>query len=87
MTGDHLRDGVLDLETGVHLEEVELARAIDQELHGPGIHISAGLARGQRGPAQCTALLDGEARRRCLFDQLLMTALNEQSRPRKTPLP
>ena len=29
--------GVLDLETGIHLEEVELARAVDQELHVPAL--------------------------------------------------
>ena len=32
--GHHLRDGVFDLEPGVHFEEVEIAVAIEEELDG-----------------------------------------------------
>src|SRR3989337_2813873 len=36
--GDHLRDGVLDLEPGIHLDEVELAPLVE-ELHGAAAEI------------------------------------------------
>src|SRR2546430_1470230 len=40
---NQLRDGVLHLETCVHLEEVKLAAIVDDELHRAGVPI-AGLA-------------------------------------------
>ena len=53
--GDQLGDGVLDLEAGVHLEEVELAVLVE-ELDGAGVDVVAalgdrhgGLAHGGRG--------------------------------------
>ena len=42
--GHELRDRMLDLEARVHLEEVELAVAVEQELAGAGVHVPAALA-------------------------------------------
>ena len=35
--GHQLRDGMLHLEPGVHLQEVELPRLVEQELHRAGV--------------------------------------------------
>ena len=37
---DHLGDGVLDLDAGVHLDEVVVAVLVHQELHGTGVDIA-----------------------------------------------
>ena len=37
--------GMLDLEARVHLEEVELAVAVEEELAGAGVHVAGGAAR------------------------------------------
>ena len=37
--GDHLGDGVLDLEPRVHLHEVEVPVLVDQELDGAGVGV------------------------------------------------
>ena len=55
--GDHFGHGVLDLEAGVHLEEVVVAFVIEQELDGAGVGVVAGpgdarrrgLAHAERG--------------------------------------
>ncbi len=46
---DHLGDGVLDLEPGVHLEEVEVARVgIDDELDRARVAVADRRGRGDR---------------------------------------
>ena len=54
--GDHLRHRMLDLDAGVHLDEVEVARRIDDELDRAGVGVLGGadqpdgrLADGRRG--------------------------------------
>jgi hypothetical protein len=37
---DHLRHGVLDLQAGIHLHEVEVATGLDQELHRSRVHVA-----------------------------------------------
>ena len=44
-TRDQLGHGVLDLEPGVHLQEIELAAGVEQELHGPGRVVGDRLGR------------------------------------------
>ena len=41
-TGDQFRNGVLDLQAGVHLQEVEVARAVEEELHRAGPAVVTG---------------------------------------------
>ena len=75
-TRDGLGDGVLDLDAGVHLHEVEAPVGIEQELHGPGIGI-ADRARGQHGQsADVLALGIVELRRGGDLDQLLIAPLD-----------
>jgi hypothetical protein len=65
---------VLDLEAGVHLEEVELAVLVE-ELDGAGVVVAARLGDLDRGLAHGLADLVGEVRGRGLLDQLLVAAL------------
>ena len=72
--GDQLGDRVLDLQPGVHLQEVELAVLVE-ELDGAGVDVAARLGDLDRGLAHGLADLVGEAGRRALLDQLLVAAL------------
>src|SRR5690606_33775941 len=74
--GHHLGDRVLHLEPGVHLEEVEVAVLVDEELDGPGVDVVAGPTRGQSGFGQGLPLLVGETGGGGLLDQLLMASLH-----------
>ena len=74
--GDRLGDRVLDLEAGVHLQEVGLVGlGVEQELHRAGVGV-ADLA-GQRDRAVGDQAADGVAdrRRRRLLEDLLVPAL------------
>ena len=74
--GDKLCDRVLDLETRVHLQEIEVARLIDDELDGAGRGVSHGLGQGYRLGTHGGAGLGVEGGRGCLLDHLLVAALN-----------
>ena len=50
--GDHLGDGVLHLNTGVHLDEVVVPGLIHQELHGAGADVAHGSGDLHRVTAQ-----------------------------------
>ena len=74
-SGDQLGDGVLDLQSGVHLEEEELAVLVE-ELDRAGVDVAAGLAR------PCTAASpmarrtsSGKFGGRRLLDELLVATL------------
>ncbi len=73
--GDPLGDRMLDLQPGVHLQEVELAGAVEQELHRAGV----GVADRRRGPhrrlAHAPPQLRRDHRRRRLLDHLLVAPL------------
>ena len=72
--GHRLGDRVLDLQAGVHLDEVELA-VLEQELHRAGAAILE-LAHGRRGQfADPVALLGVEGGRGRLLQDLLVAAL------------
>ena len=74
--GDGLGDRVLDLEAGVHLQEVGLVgRGVEQELHGAGVGVAdlAGQGDGARGDQMSYLVADG--RRRRLLEHLLVAAL------------
>jgi hypothetical protein len=69
-------DRVLDLEPGVHLEEEELAGPGQQELDRTGAHVPDGLGRRDRRGAQLGAQSRVDRRRRGLFQDLLVPALD-----------
>ena len=75
-SGDHLGHRVLDLQARVHLEEVEVAVAIDHELHGPGGLVAHGFRERDRLLAHRAASLVVEERRRRFLDHLLVASLN-----------
>src|ERR1700722_7617385 len=71
---DELGHRVLDLETGVHLEEVELA-FLEDEFHGACVHVAACARDAHRCFAHLLAYLIWERRSGALLDQLLVPAL------------
>ena len=77
---DLLADGVLDLEAGVHLEEVRLAgrevRVRDEELDGACADIVDSLDSSARRIVEDLAHLVTDRRRRCFFDDFLVPALD-----------
>ena len=74
--GDHLGHRMLDLEAGVHLHEVEGARRIRDELHGPGAGVADRLCGADGALAHRRAPLLRHAGRRRLLEDLLVTALD-----------
>ena len=73
-TGDHLGDGMLDLQTRVHLDEIEPVRVGD-EFDGAGADIAGGLGGRPRRSRHLRPPLGRDADRGRLFDHLLMTTL------------
>ena len=76
--GRQLGDRVLDLETGVHLEEPEATLVVGEELHGAGTDVvdrRSGIPGGGiEGFAHLRMALDEGSR--CLLDDLLVAALD-----------
>ena len=74
--GDGFCDRVLHLDARVHLDEVELALRIHQELDGACVLVAnLGEAAAKR-PADLFAHLGRDLQRRRFFNQLLMAALD-----------
>ncbi len=67
---------MLDLEAGVHLEEVEATLGVDDELDRSGRVIAGGAGEPDRLGAHRPAGRLVEQRARCLLDDLLMAALD-----------
>ena len=70
-----LGDRMLDLDPRVELEEPEVA-AVEDELGGAGALVADRAREGDRGVAHRRPQLGVERRRRCLFEHLLMPALD-----------
>ena len=73
--GDHLRDRVLHLEPGVHLEEEGLALSVHQELEGAGVAVAGASGQGHRHLPHARAQLCAHERRRALLEHLLVAPL------------
>jgi len=67
---------VLNLNPGIHLDEVEVPVLIHEELDGSGIPVVACFGCGDGRFSHFFPQLRGQEGRRCLFDHLLVTALN-----------
>ena len=75
--GHHLRDRMLDLQPRVHLEEVERAILVEQELDRAGVGVVHGPRDARRPPRRSAARSSGvDRQRRRLLDHLLMTPLD-----------
>ena len=79
---DHLGDGVLDLDAGGHLDEIVVAVAVDEELHRAGVDIADGLGDLHGVSVQLLADALGHTPRGRKLHDLLVAALQEQSRSR-----
>ena len=67
---------MLDLHAGVHLEEVEAAVGVEQELHGAGVGVANRPCRGERRRRHLRAQAGRQRGAGCLLDDLLMPALD-----------
>ncbi len=76
LAGDHLGDGMLDLQARVHLHEVEGAVLVDDELDRAGAHIADRARGGHGGLAHGAAAVQRHARRGRLLQHLLVAALH-----------
>src|SRR6185503_15707565 len=74
--GDELRHRMLDLEAGVHLEEEEGAAVREEELARPGALVADGLRDPERRVGEAAAGRRADGRRRRLFEDLLVAALD-----------
>ena len=67
---------MLDLDAGVHLEEIEAAVVGEQEFDRPRADVADRRRGLDGGPADLRAKFGRDRRRRRFLDQLLMTALD-----------
>src|SRR5260370_34716465 len=74
--GDHLRDRMLHLNARVDLDEVELARGRQQEFHGSGVGVADLAAKSDGRSRHAIANFRCYCRRRALFNDLLVAALD-----------
>jgi hypothetical protein len=75
-TGDHFRDGVFDLQAGVHLEEEEPTPIVDEELACAGAAIPDCLREANRGEAHLRSRGLIDCGRRRLLENLLIASLD-----------
>jgi hypothetical protein len=74
-TGDQFGDRMLDLDAGVHLDEVEIP-VLEQELEGAGTTVADAIAGFHAHLADGGALFRRDAGRRRFLDHLLVAALH-----------
>src|SRR5204862_1457487 len=74
--GDHLGDGVLDLQARVHLEEVEVPNWVHQELDRAGVDVPRAFGNPHGSSAELGAQIFSDARPGGFLDQLLMAPLD-----------
>jgi len=74
-SGDHLGDGMLHLQAGVHLQEVEVAPGV-HELHCTGAGIAYGLGRFDRNGSHLLSQILAHHRGGRFLNQLLVAALD-----------
>ena len=73
---DQLGDRVLDLQPGVHLQEVEVPVGVEEELDRPRALVANRLRGGHAGGSHLFAQLRVDRRARSLLDHLLVAALD-----------
>jgi hypothetical protein len=73
--GHHFRDRVLHLQASVHLQEIEIALAIDQKLQRAGVDVATARTAATAAPP-CAGAVGVQQRRGRLLDDLLVAALD-----------
>ena len=73
---DLLGDGMLDLQAGVNLEEIEIEVGVDEKLDGAGVDVAARAGKAHGGIAHFFAELGSDDGGRGLFDHFLVAALH-----------
>lgn len=76
MPGYHLGDGMLHLDAGVHLNEVEVPVLVQHKLNGAGTVITGGLCRQYRRLSHLLPEFRGQGTGRGFLDHLLIAALH-----------
>src|SRR5262252_1932744 len=74
-SGDHLRDGMLDLQARVDFDEIELARGPKNKFDRARVRVTDGAANIDSRLAHLPPQFFTDRRRRALLDDLLMAAL------------
>jgi len=72
----HLRDGVFDLQARIHLQKIEVPVLVDDELDRAGTVVTNGLGERDRLLTHRATRALIQERRRCLFNDLLVAALD-----------
>ena len=73
---DLLGHGVLDLDPGVHLEEVVVSISVDEKLHRAGVLVVDGLGKFDGGTSHFFAKISIDEGGRCFFQKFLVPALD-----------
>src|SRR4029078_13159056 len=74
--GDHFRDGMLDLNAGIHFHEEEVMVFVDQEFYRPQIAVMHRFHGLDSHPSDLAAKLFIAGRRRRLLNDLLVSPLD-----------
>lgn len=77
LSGNHFRDGMLNLQTRIHFHKVKgLIGAVKDKLHSPCAHVVDGLGCRHRLFSQLLSQLFAQIWSRCLFNHLLVSTLD-----------
>src|SRR5262249_4867826 len=71
--GDLFGDGMLHLEAGVYLEEIEIEVGIHQKFHGSGVCVTARASKANGGFTHFATQIRSDDRRRRFLDNFLVT--------------
>ena len=74
--GNLLGDGMLDLQAGVHFQEIKIEIRVHEEFDGACVGVSACAGEANGGIAHFFAKVGGHDRRRSFFDDFLVAALD-----------
>ncbi len=74
--GNLLGDGMLDLQTRVDFEEIEIEMRVDEKFHGAGVDVTAGARESHRGITHFFAQLGRNDGGRGFLDDFLVAALH-----------
>src|SRR5262245_51781476 len=74
-SGDHLRDGMLDLDARIDFDEIEVVLSVNQKLARSRVDVAGGPGQPYGGFTQLDAHIQRQGRRGGFLHQLLMSSL------------